>query len=222
LNEIVKDKTYQVIENIQLFYRKYPLCVCLITSRRNDYLSRRFSEKIPVFDLLPMDEMQRNDFLSKNTKEEIADIIRKSAELIPNQNDFLSVPLFLLMLIRIVERNGNMPNNQALVVEAFLDGIYHLEEQKNPFFNPEQTNILMAHLAKYYFNEYGGNVKIPYSLVAECIRKKAELERFNTDALDFLKKLTEMQILENFRDKYTFKHQLFLDYFFGRDNEIEF
>ncbi len=221
LNETIKDKSYQIAEHIQSFYKKYPNCVYLISSRPQDYLLRPFVQ-MPVFNLVPMNKAQQQEFLDRNATLEIQTIIVEKAILLPNLEHFLAVPLFLFMLIRVVERTGQVPKNEALIIGAFLEGIFLLEQKKNVLFNQLQTNILLAHLAKQYFQDYNGNARVPYSKVAKYLREKAQIENFALNEEAFLQKMRDLQILDMSEEyRYAFKHQLFLEYYFGIDTEIE-
>lgn len=212
LNETVKDKSDKIWREIQSFYKKYPECVYLVSSRPEEYRRRPMS-LMPVFNLEPMRKEQQEEFLDRNTSAEVKRLISETLTSYPNLENFLGVPLLLFMLIRVVEQTGEVPKNDNQIIKTFLEGIYLSEEQKNRNFNSRQMDILFAYLAENYFKDYGGNAKLPYRKVAEYLRIKIQTEGFDLQSLEVLNKMVELQILDFSQERYSFKHQLFLDYF---------
>jgi hypothetical protein len=222
LNETIKDKSGNILKEIQTFYKKYPNCVYIISSRPETYIQQATGQ-IPVFNLEAMNKEQQKEFLIKNTSEKIEKTITNTLANFPDLEDFLGVPLLLFMLIRVVEQTNEVPKNKNQIIKTFLEGIYLLEKQKNSNFDSYQIDILLADLAEQYFEFYGGNAKLPYPKVTEYLSAKIRAEKFNLNPLEVLKKMVELQILDFSQEKYAFKHQLFLDYFVLKyDIDFEF
>jgi predicted NACHT family NTPase len=223
LNETVKDKSDNILKEIQIFYKKYPNCMYIISSRPEEYKRRPISQ-IPIFNLEAMNKEQQKEFLTKNTSEVVEKIITDTLFNFPDLESFLGVPLLLFMLIRVVEQTNQVPKNKNQIIKTFLEGIYALEEKKNSNFDKYQIDILLADLAKQYFDIHQqGNAKLPYPKITEYLSAKIRAEKFNLNTFDVLKKMVELQILDFSQEKYAFKHQLFLDYFVLKyDIDFEF
>ncbi len=225
LNEIPKDLRDEKIAEIQHFVnRDYSDVFYLLTSRKEQY--RKVLTDIPAFDLQPMDLEQINLFLHRNTTQDVVrNTILDKVKTNPYLAQFVNIPFNLLMLIRVVEEKGDVPQSYPELLSVFIGHLYSLQRQKESHFNEEAVDLLLAHLAHETKEKYEANPELPKMFILNIFKQVKQDYGFELDLLDALQTVVSLNILRLDSKKYTFVHQLFLEYFaamYYGDDEDEF
>lgn len=213
LNEIVKDSKKKIQTQLSGFEAKYPNCMFVITTRPSDSENRQVLHKIPTFELLPMDEEQQKEFLGKNCTDDNTKLLLQNAiPEYPQLNEFMGIPLWFLMIIKVVQKEKRVPPTHTHIAKAFLNGLYQFEENKKDNFDAQIAEKIMPHIA-YDITQLESNSKISIAQLMQSITTKAQaLSLTLADPKEFVDTICELKIMERSDTEIWFKHQWFLDY----------
>lgn len=215
LNEIKKEATNDsiVFNTLRTIVTDYGKCMFVVSSRPSEARAKQWI--IPTFELEAMDDKLQNEFLQKNAqKSNTRQLIEQAKNTFADLQQFMEVPIMFLMLIRVVEEMGAVPENKKQIVERFLAGLYQLEAEKNFQFQPQQANQVLAHLAQQIVTQTESNAEITFEKATEYAQiALQQIGVTTTDTQTLLLKLCELKILKGSKIKIGFKHQWFADYF---------
>lgn len=209
LNEIlpsIKDKVYREIRNL---IQKFSNVFFLLSTRPQDYQNE--FENIPLFSLQKMNISKIREFLNKNApNSSVKKIITNAIEENKNWLRILGTPLLLYMLIQVVSREGNLPDDENKIIIKFINGLYDREIQKDISFDKKYYHAVFCHLAFECIDQIGNtNTGFTHSKAKELLSAKTKIDDKQLDAL--LKKGVELTILVLDDNLYSFAHQSYQD-----------
>jgi len=215
LNEIVvKEKRQEVIKQIQSLINAYPKMRLLISSRESQYFNIGNTQRVPVFQLIKMGEKQILEFIRKNSHQTTQKAIQERME-DPILFNWLRVPMWLKMIIEVIERTGKIYDKKTELMDAFFEQTYERERNNDNSFEIRPFKLLISHLAFSLYSESRNSAseeKISYFL-GQKVNNVFELD-------NFLKKAFEFHILTKDKNKYSFTHEEFFYYFAERGEVI--
>jgi predicted NACHT family NTPase len=217
LNEIEKNIKVSVFNQMTNILDRYPDNFYMFTSRPGHY-KREFDNKIldrkvPVFTLQRMGDKQIVEFITKNGKG-VKDYLMSEI----NGNDrlkrIIQTPLMLTMLIAVVLRDGKIPSEKGKIIRAFMHSLYHREQTQKVDFDPDLFHILLCYLGFQTRDLTGSNSGIDRDeFILPLLEQKKEQLGVTINLLDFLKKASDLNILVNDKNQYSFSHELYQEYY---------
>lgn len=218
VNEILKDLREQKRREIENIIKTYPDIFIIISNRPQLY--NEFN-KVPVFQLLKMDEKQIKLFLEKNTDDEkirkkILDNVQKNKSL----EKMISTPLMLWMLINVVEERGDIPERKTIMIEEFMHRLYKREALKDTDFNIDEIDSLLRYLGAESYNLNDSNAGMNRTQVEKILLKRKNEYGFSTSITYFLDTVTKLNILAKDGKQFSFAHQEYQTYFAGEELDI--
>ncbi|OWY19594.1 hypothetical protein BVG80_17865 [Sphingobacteriales bacterium TSM_CSM] len=144
LNEVAVAHVAEAVKAISRFMSDFPDVFVIIATRPNAYERYYFDqiakrEKAPIFQLQQMELPQIEEFLQKNSGQEVAGKILRAIANNDALKNIIKTPLLLKMLIAVVSRQPNdaIPPTETGIILSFLEGICQWEQQQNADFNPD-------------------------------------------------------------------------------------
>jgi predicted NACHT family NTPase len=126
-------------------------------------------------------------------------------------------PLFLLMLLNVVERTGDVPETQALIIRAFLRGLLQRERERNAEFVPDEFYVLMQGFAFEGHRRNGGNAAMPLAEAVAVLGTRRTDLGLTANLVATLHHAVELGLLSEDDGRYNFVHQVFQDYFVAEE-----
>lgn len=149
LDEIPAGKRRIALGNIATFSARFPSVPWLLTVRDPVALSGPIdAQKI---ELLPLDESDIERFLktAKSTLGTRGDVDRLMPQLrnYPDLQRLTRIPLFLMMLVALIDTAGNLPNGRADLIELYLKTLFSPFEHK-PIASDGRSSAQLRHVAE--------------------------------------------------------------------------
>ncbi len=217
LNEIEKNIKVKVFTQVKNLITDYPNNFYLITSRPQGY-NREFDDvlqnrSIPVFVLQKMQNNQIKEFLEKNGKK-VKDYIQAEIDANDRLRKIVQTPLMLLMLIAVVEKEGKVPTNRALVIAKFMHSLYDREQKQLIDFDKDTFHLLLCYLGFQTKALSGSNSGLDRDEYILPILEERKMQLgLSINILDFLRKALDLNILVNDDNQYSFTHELYQEYY---------
>lgn len=208
INEIQPMIKNDVINEIKQLMIDFPNVFILMSTRPQDY--RGEFGKVPVFLLQKMDVGKIRDFLAKNSDQKnVRNIILKAMETNREWESILGTPLILFMLIRVVSKDGELPDDKNKIVIRFIKLLYERESEKDYSFNSEYFHGIICHIAFQSVMLNGTNSALNFSTIKLLLQDSASLS--DKELLYILKKAVELNIFVRDGVLYSFSHQQYQD-----------
>lgn len=205
LNEIdpaLKGKTFREIE---LLMARYPKVFFLISTRPQDYEGQLGA--VPVFSLQKMDIAKIREFLKKNTNDtKVRETIIGAINENENWLRILGTPLILYMLIQVVSKEGELPDDENKIIIKFIKGLYDREQRKDYSFNKVYFHYIMSMIAFECIDKIGNtNTGFSFIKAKKLISDETVIE--DRKLMEILQKGVELTLLVQDENLYSFSHQ---------------
>ena len=205
LNEIdpaLKGKTFREIE---ILIARYPKVFFLISTRPQDYEGQFVT--VPVFSLQKMDIAKIREFLKKNTNDtKVRETIIGAINENENWLRILGTPLILFMLVQVVSREGELPDDENKIIIKFIQGLYGREQSKDYDFDKTYFHYIMSLIAFECIDKIGNtNTGFSFVKIKELIGAKTKIE--DRKLMKILRKAVELTLLVQNGALYSFSHQ---------------
>jgi len=218
LNEIPKDGINSLVtlrfKEIETLLKDYKNTFVIMTNRPEQI---NLFSYVPVFFIQKMNDKQIKEFVKKYTvgKKNVEDKINKAIDADERLKRIIKSPLMLSRLIEIVKSDGEIPQNEGLIIDRFIRSLYKREivEKKDARFNEKQIHRLLAYLASYSIEEKGTNAGMSENEVANVFIKCKKEYGFEVDVDYVLDISCQLNLLERYDEKFVFSHQSYQDYF---------
>lgn len=208
INEVQPDLKPNVINEIKKLINIFPKVFFLISTRPQDY--RGELGNIPVFSLQKMDMGKIKNFLTKNTNQKsIRTIILDAMNSNKEWESILGTPLILFMLIRVVSKDGILPDDKNKIIIRFIKLLYEREKEKDYSFDSDYFHGLICHIAYQSVMLNGTNSALSFPTIKMLLQDSASIA--DKDLLYILKKAVELNILVRDGVLYSFSHQQYQD-----------
>ena len=217
LNEIERNIKVSVFNEINNLLEDYPNNFFLLTGRPQHY-HREFDNtllkrKIPVFTLQKMGGKQINEFIDKNGKTVKEYILNEI-----NSNERLKLiiqsPLMLTMLIAVVLKDGEIPNEKGKIIRAFMHSLYQRERKQIIDFDIELFHMLLCYLGFQTRDLTGSNSGLDRDeYIIPLLEQRKEQLGTQINLIDFLRKAVDLNILVIDNNQYSFSHELYQEYY---------
>ena len=208
INEVqplIRDNVINEIKNIII---DFPKVFLLMSTRPQDY--RGEFGKVPVFLLQKMDNGKIRDFLNKNTDQKgVRDIILNAMKMNNEWVSILGTPLILFMLIRVVSKDGELPDDKNKIVIRFIKLLYERECEKDYSFNSDYFHGVICLLAYQSVMLNGTNSALSFQTVKLLIQDTTTI--IDSELLKLLNKAVDLNILVRDGSSYSFSHQQYQD-----------
>ena len=217
LNEIEKNIKVKVFTQIKNLLSDFPNNFYLITSRPQAY-NREFDDliqnrKIPVFVLQKMQDNQISEFLDKNGKN-VKTQIQNEITANDRLKKIIQTPLMLTMLIAVVQKEGKIPSEKGKIIRAFIFSLYEREQKQIIDFDKDTFHILLCHLGYETRDLSGSNSGLDRDEYILPILEDRKMKLgLTVNLLDFLRKATDLHILVNDDNQYSFSHERYQEYY---------
>ncbi|MBL7787780.1 MAG: NACHT domain-containing protein [Chitinophagales bacterium] len=217
LNEIEKNIKAKVFTQIKNLISDYPNNFYLITSRPQGY-NREFDDVLqnrntPVFVLQKMENKQISEFLEKNGKK-VKDYIQAEIDTNDRLRKIVQTPLMLLMLIAVVEKEGKIPTNKALMIAKFMHSLYDREQKQIIDFDKDTCHLLLCYLGYQTRDLTGSNSGLDREeYILPILEERKKQLGLPVNLLDFLRKALDLNILVNDDNQYSFTHEQYQEYY---------
>lgn len=217
LNEIEKNIKVKIFTQIKNLLSDFPNNFYLITSRPQAY-NREFDDllqnrKIPVFVLQKMQDNQISEFLDKNGKNVKTQI---QNEITANERlkKIIQTPLMLTMLIAVVQKEGKIPSEKGKIIRAFIFSLYEREQKQIIDFDKDVFHLLLCYLGYETRSLSGSNSGLDRDEYILPILEERKMKLgLTVNLLDFLRKATDLHILVNDDNQYSFSHEQYQEYY---------
>ncbi len=225
LNEVNTKELEYVVQQIRRFIQEYP-DVPLVISGRTEYAFELKNHKpIRIFELRKMTIAQIEQFLQRNASEFCLNLIYPLLKSSSNVQRWLSVPMYLKMLIESTEKLKQVENPQvefdaltettASLIEGFIRGLFEREKKKDTHFSEMAFEYFLVQIAKAILNEEESYTFTRLQLIR--ILKEHHNLFPDTDLAYFLTTCQGLGLLvENLsanKQVYSFAHEEYLDFF---------
>jgi predicted NACHT family NTPase len=217
LNEIDKSIKSEIYIEIKQLINQYPKNKFLISSRpffyNREFDNNELNIKIPIFKLQPLNDNQIVEFIDKNGKNVREEILLE----IKNNNrlkEIIRTPLMLLMLISVVKRYGNIPENKARLIKTFIYSLYERELKQDFNFDNETLHLLLCYLGFETRSLTGSNSGLnKREFIIPLLEEKNKSLGININLLDFIKKSIDLNILVQDDENISFSHEIYQEYY---------
>jgi hypothetical protein len=219
LNEIPKDpnnnlKTLRIkeIDNLVKFNKR---AFIIISNRPQDL---NLFQNMPIFFIQKMNDSQIQEFIQKytnNNNKAVEKVITNRLNTDDRIKNIVRSPLMLSRLIEIVKAEGEIPLNEGMIIDRFINSLYKREtiEKKDANFNEEYIHLLLSNLGHYSLESKGTNSGLTkYEILNEFLKVKKDYG-FDIDLIYVLEISCQLNILEKRENLYSFAHQSYQDYF---------
>lgn len=154
LNEILPQLKESVYGEIKKVIDQFPDIFILISTRANDY-DNEFST-IPVFALQKMNENQIFDFINKNTHSQNVKIkLNEAIKNNPKWIKILGTPLILFMMVQLIERDSDLPDDENKIILDFIKHLYQRELEKDSSLDVDYFHSVFCLLAFEHIDKIG-------------------------------------------------------------------
>lgn len=217
LNEIEKSMKVRVFTQIKNLISDYKDNYFLITSRPQSY-NREFDDllqnnKIPVFVLQKMQDIQISEFLEKNGKD-----VRKYilGEITTNDRlkRIVQTPLMLMILIAVVRQIGKIPSEKGKIIRTFMHSLYEREQKQHFDFDKDIFHLMLCYLGYQTRDLTGTNSGLDRDeYILQILEERKKQLGLTVNLLDFLRKAVDLNVLVNDENQYSFTHELYQEYY---------
>jgi len=206
LNEILPTIKQEVFIQIKNLIQEYPKTFILLSTRPQDYKNDFI--RVPIFALQKMKNDKINEFLQKNTKnKKVREQITNAIANNERWKKILSTPLILYMLVQVVTKEGEIPNDENKIILRFIKNLYQREREKDHLFDTDYFHIMLCHLAFESIETKGSTNSALNLSEVESIFHKKDQTIGTKEIIAILKKATELNILAQDDMVYSFAHQ---------------
>lgn len=223
VNEIPRDHNHQLKtirqREIQNLITEYKDCFIIISNRPQD--ENTFKD-IPVFQLQKMDKEQIELFVKKNSdSQETAKIILSEIGADERLEKIIKTPLMLSRLIEIVKVKGSIPKSEGEIIDKFIFSLYQREvdEKKDANFNIKTIHRLLRNLGYESLEKKETNSGMSEDEILNYFVECKKNYGFDIDTVYVLEIATQLGILENRENLYTFAHQAYQDYYHSQEEK---
>ncbi len=120
----------------------------------------------------------------------------------------------LLMLISVVKRYGNIPENKARLIKTFIFSLYERELKQDFNFNNETLHLLLCYLGFETRSLTGSNSGLnKREFIIPLLEEKNKSLGININLLDFIKKSIDLNILVQDDENISFSHEIYQEYY---------
>lgn len=195
--------------------RNYPDTFMIFTDRPDD--GEEF-QSVPVFDLLPMDDAQIEEFINKHIREEEdRKLLRETIEKDKNLKELVKRPFILNMLIAIAPNIKNIHLREHVIIEEFLKQLFRREvhEKWDEELDVKKMELLLRRIAYESFEKTQANSGMSEEEIIAIMNHCQKDYKFDYDNLYALKTLVHLGILDKRGGSYVFAHEMYKDYYFS-------
>jgi predicted NACHT family NTPase len=218
-NELATELNETIFQEMQQFMQAYPKVFITITIRK----AQPIFPNVPVFILQNMNKGQVTDFVKKNTdqpEKTLRQLIFNQIEVQPRFLDFITVPLYALMLVQVVRKEKTVPKRRAIIIKKFIDRLLLREEQKTGSkcqrhvgMGLESFRLLLSFYAYICVSvKKSQNTSAPIFQI-QTILQQRQPNMTLEQTKNFLELAAELGLMVSDKDYYSFVHQEYLDYF---------
>lgn len=193
--------------------RDYPNTFMIFTDRPED--GEEF-QSVPVFDLLPMDDAQIEEFINKHIPdEEGRQLLRETIEKDKNLKELVKRPFILSMLIAIAPHMKNIPMREGLIIGEFLRQLFRREkhEKYDENLDEKKMTLLLRRIGYESFEKSKTNSGMSEEEIIAIMNQCQQDYKFDYKNLYALKTFVHLGILDKRGDSYVFAHQRYQDYY---------
>jgi hypothetical protein len=116
-----------------------------------------------------------------------------------------------------VERTGDVPSTQALIIRAFLRGLLQRERDRNAEFEPDEFYVLMQGFAFQGHLRNGGNAAMVLAEALAVLGTRRAEYGLTANLLATLHRAVDLGLLSEDDGRYNFVHQVYQDYFVAEE-----
>jgi len=225
-NELATNLTEMMFQDMQQFMQAYPKIFITITIRK----ARPIFPNMPMFILQNMDKAQVTEFVNKNTDDseiKLRQLIFNQIEAQPRFLDFITVPLYALMLVQVVRQDNVIPKRSTAIIETFIQKLLSREDQTGLKTCERKVGISLDTfrlLLSYYayncvFIGKLQNTSRPV-LKIQTVLQQRDTNMTVEQTENFVEFATELGLMVGEKDFYSFVHQEYLDYFAAKGMDM--
>jgi len=225
-NELATELNETMFQDMQQFMQAYPKVFITITIRK----AQPIFPNVPVFILQNMNKAQVTEFVTKNTdnsEKTLRQLIFNQIEAQSRFLDFITVPLYALMLVQVVRKEHTIPKRRTTIIETFINRLLEREEQKTGLKCQRQLGmsldtfrLLLSYYAyiSVFIKELQNTSLSIFEIQTVLQQREANLTLDQTR--NFLELASELGLMVSDKDAYSFVHQEYLDYFAAKGMDM--
>ncbi len=202
---------------IQKLINEYPETFIILTNRPEE---TSVFPKLPVFNLMKMDDEQLDLFLEKNTdNKKTIEIIRHAIMEKPKLKSVVRTPLMMSRLIEIVDVTQIIPDSEGMIIGEFLNNLLRREwtEKKDTRFDIRKANLLLRRIAFQGLEDSSTNAGMTETIVLDYMSQCCIEYNLQVDLLYMLDIFQQLGILKKVDNQYRFLHQAYQDYYVSQE-----
>ncbi len=225
LNEVPKQDRERVSHEIQGILNAYPKLPIIIAGRAPYRFMSGEQCRLPVFSLQRMNDQQLEEFLEKNSRENVKQLIRSELAEEDNLRDWLRVPMLFMMLLEVaddickrypddsINKFQEHTENKIKVIQTFVHKIYRRESERDQRFGEVAFDTLLSDLAAKIFTLYTSNASLQRNEVIKTLSPRLAAGFPDLDLDYFLSTSVHLGILSKDENQYSFAHEEYFDYY---------
>ncbi|WP_027397129.1 NACHT domain-containing protein [Anaerovibrio lipolyticus] len=213
---MLKTKRRRELTNI---LENYPDTFIILTNRPQD--GKEFS-RIPVFNLLEMDNGKVEEFIQKNTASEgEKNKVREAIDQDENLFQLIKKPLILKSLLFIVKTTGAVPRREGRIIGDFLKALFVREQQEkyDEYLDEERIHLLLRRIGYETFENNKTNSGISKEIIMDIMNRCQKDYNFSYDNLYALNLIVHLGIMDKRDNQYVFAHQSYQDYYAAQEEK---
>lgn len=194
-----------------------PKTFIALTNRPQD--GKEFS-RIPVFNLLEMNEGQVGEFIQKNsTSKELTQMVKEAIQQDANLFHLVKRPLILKSLLFIAQTTGKIPKREGQIIGGFLKALFEREQQEkfDEYLDEQKMDFLLRRIGYETSENNKTNSGIPQETILDIMTRCEKDYNFSYDNLYALNLIVHLGIMDKRDNLYVFAHQSYQDYYAAQE-----
>jgi predicted NACHT family NTPase len=133
--------------------------------------------------------------------------------------EIIQTPLMLSMLIAVVLKEGKIPYEKGKIIRAFMLSLYLREQKQIIDFDIEIFHMLLCYLGFETRDLTGSNSGLDRDeFIIPLLEQRKNQLGIPINLIDFLRKATDLNIIVNDNNQYSFSHELYQEYYAAEHN----
>lgn len=198
-------------------FKTYKKCFMILSNRPQE--SKEFSN-IPVFSLMKMENDQIEEFLEKNTDNDVTlKLIQDAIKGNENLKEMVRNPLILKNLIFIANTTGKIYVREGIIIGEFLHALFlrEIEEKYDEYLEESKIQLLLRRIGYESLERKRTNSGMLEMEIMEIMNKCQKEYHFQYDNFYVLQLTLHLGILEKRNNTYVFAHQAYQEYYHSQE-----